>query len=232
MVLNCWQLVIFIIGSCLWPLMILMQIWTKKSFVMWLLKKAVPRSNSDHCNHLDFQSKRFALQTSAIQFVVCLVFLGFSACRHKMNDSLLVNIEWRSPHHKQLSSKETSLLLKVKNHSDQDIQVLKWLIGLPELQHDIFIIKRNGKKIPYEGPKIKRLEPSVDDFERISPGKGFESHIDLSLGYDVRKPGIYEVKYQKSFIHKVDFRLEKSKEIVQQEPFLLESNTLKWTVEY
>ncbi|MCH8806100.1 MAG: hypothetical protein IH986_08430 [Planctomycetes bacterium] len=90
---------------------------------------------------------------------------------------------------------ETPFLLtfEVVNRGDSDIYVLKHGTSLEGLFSDCFEITRDGKRVPYDGPLVKRGAPTEKDYVRIRPGKSVISEVDLSSCYQVSVPGKYEV---------------------------------------
>jgi hypothetical protein len=45
----------------------------------------------------------------------------------------------------------------------------------------------DGKEIPYEGPMVKRGDPTREDYIHIGPGEAVSAEVDLSLAYNLSK---------------------------------------------
>lgn len=83
------------------------------------------------------------------------------------------------------------------NQSDKPIYVLKWYTPLEGVEGEIFNVYRDGNELMYNGRMIKRGEPRPEDYIRIEAKSNVSSTIDLSLYYDINKPGKYKIEFYK-----------------------------------
>jgi peptidyl-Lys metalloendopeptidase len=73
----------------------------------------------------------------------------------------------------------------LQNTSNEKLWILTWYTPLEGLKGKIFQVTCEGKEIPYEGPMVKRGQPSKADYIYIEPGKSVSKEIDLSSAYQV-----------------------------------------------
>ncbi|HSK75397.1 MAG TPA: protease, partial [Thermoanaerobaculia bacterium] len=57
-----------------------------------------------------------------------------------------------------------------------------------------FELTSGGAEIPYTGPMVKRGDPGREDYTEIPAGGKAEATVDLSLVYDLGKPGTYRLR--------------------------------------
>ena len=73
--------------------------------------------------------------------------------------------------------------------------VLRWYTPLEGLRGDVFRVTRNGRRVEYEGPMMKRGDPGRDDYVEVPPRRSVSETVDLSEGWDVSRPGRYRVAF-------------------------------------
>lgn len=73
----------------------------------------------------------------------------------------------------------------LQNISNEKLWVLIWYTPLEGLKGNIFQVTCEGKEIPYEGPMVKRGQPSKADYIYIESGKSVSKEFDLSMAYQV-----------------------------------------------
>ena len=59
----------------------------------------------------------------------------------------------------------------------------------------IFLVKRNGKEIPYQGKMKKRIPPGPEDYIKLKPGKSISCEVTIQDNYDLSKKGKYTIAY-------------------------------------
>ncbi|HXU33405.1 MAG TPA: M35 family metallo-endopeptidase [Thermoanaerobaculia bacterium] len=94
------------------------------------------------------------------------------------------------------------------NQGADDLLVLKWKTPLAGFDGDLFVVERDGLRVAYTGRLVKRAAPSLSDYVRIPAGESASVTFDLSVVYDMRKPGHYTVRYAAAgidFVHE-DYR--------------------------
>jgi peptidyl-Lys metalloendopeptidase len=73
----------------------------------------------------------------------------------------------------------------LQNISNEKLWILTWYTPLEGLKGKIFQVTCEGKEVPYEGPMVKRGQPSNADYAYIEPGKSVSKEFDLSRAYQV-----------------------------------------------
>lgn len=73
----------------------------------------------------------------------------------------------------------------LQNTSNEKLWILTWYTPLEGLKGKIFQVTCEGKEIPYEGPMVKRGQPSKADYMYIEPGESVSKEFDLSRAYQV-----------------------------------------------
>ena len=90
------------------------------------------------------------------------------------------------------------------NHSDNDLSVLTWYTPLEGFYANIFIITDQfGAPIAYQGPMVKRLEPTAADCQLLSANSNISTVLDLTLVYDL-KPGDYKLQLNKPALQVIE----------------------------
>ena len=92
------------------------------------------------------------------------------------------------------------ITFEIVNTSNESYQVLKW--GTPlegQFTLDCFTVERNGERIPYDGKRVSRGEPTANAYIIIGAGERIEASIDLSKAYAINREGDYTVTL-KAFI--------------------------------
>jgi len=85
---------------------------------------------------------------------------------------------------------------ELRNLSDQTIYVLKWYTPLEGLFGNIFRVTRDGEEIPYQGPMAKRGDPGPEEYVELQPRGSVSAEVDLSAGYDLSRPGSYQLEFK------------------------------------
>ncbi|HEY0782088.1 MAG TPA: protease [Thermoanaerobaculia bacterium] len=86
------------------------------------------------------------------------------------------------------------LAFTLENLSAEPVWVLVWYTPLEGIKGDIFRVSRDGTALRYQGPMVKRGDPSVDAYRRVEPGKPLTAEVDLARAYDLSAPGVYRVE--------------------------------------
>ncbi len=55
-------------------------------------------------------------------------------------------------------------------------------------------VRRDGVALPYQGPKMKRGEPTAAQYFELAPGASRTATVDLALPFDLSRPGRYTVQ--------------------------------------
>ncbi|HEX5686353.1 MAG TPA: hypothetical protein VFY73_20180 [Ideonella sp.] len=87
------------------------------------------------------------------------------------------------------------LRFTVTNTGPTPLQVLRWNTPFEGAWFAPFVeVKRDGKALPFQGPMIKRAEPSAENYLRFDAGQSIDAELDLALPFDLSKPGHYRVQ--------------------------------------
>ncbi|WP_224245642.1 protease [Hyalangium gracile] len=91
---------------------------------------------------------------------------------------------------------------RIRNPTPQTLYVLKWRSPFEGQPRSRFLeITRDGVEVQYQGPMIKRGDPSAGDYASVPAStadtKGeAELAIEASLAYDFSQPGTYRIAYR------------------------------------
>ena len=90
---------------------------------------------------------------------------------------------------------------EVTNVTDKAIKILPWNTPLESRLHgDVFTIEHDGIRALYVGRKIRRPEPTEDDYVEIAAGETLSNRVDLSQAYHFGLAGTYSVVYTPAVI--------------------------------
>jgi len=90
------------------------------------------------------------------------------------------------------------------NHSDNDLSVLTWYTPLEGFYGNLFIITdQYGAQLPYQGPMVKRGQPTSLDYLLIRARGHVATLLDLSLVYDFI-PGDYKLQLNKKTLQVIE----------------------------
>jgi len=92
------------------------------------------------------------------------------------------------------SQRPVHLKVILTNTSNQNLSVLTWNTPLDDVVTDCLEVTRNGKRVQYDGPLVKRGTPRAKDYVTIKAGQSVETKFPVSAAYDTSKPGTYEVR--------------------------------------
>lgn len=97
----------------------------------------------------------------------------------------------------QRNSGDGTIEFSLVNQSSRTVSVLAWQTPLDGVTNDLFTVTRNGKPVDYTGPMYKRVAPRDQDFIQLKPGESLNALVELSMYYDMRAGGQYEVSYDR-----------------------------------
>src|SRR5262245_12299459 len=86
------------------------------------------------------------------------------------------------------------LKVVLTNTGDEDLLVLTRNTPLDDVLTDCLTIKRNGQKVEYDGPLVKRAAPTASEYKLIKSGQSLEVEFPVSHAYETSKQGSYEVE--------------------------------------
>ena len=85
--------------------------------------------------------------------------------------------------------------LTFKNTSHEDIYFLAYETPFRGIERDLFVVERDGERMPYIGIVAFRAGPTKEDWIQLAPGAELSEVIDISGSYDTRRGGTYSVRY-------------------------------------
>ncbi|HEY6065711.1 MAG TPA: protease [Thermoanaerobaculia bacterium] len=83
----------------------------------------------------------------------------------------------------------------LKNGGARALKVLRWYTPFEGLRGDIFTVTRGARRIEYEGPLMKRGDPSAGDYVEVPAGESVSAVVDASQGYDFSRAGTYRISF-------------------------------------
>lgn len=87
-------------------------------------------------------------------------------------------------------------LSRPAGHGDKPVYALRWYTPLEGVRGSFLKVEREGVAIPYQGPLVKRGDPSMEDYVEIHPGKPVEGAVDIGPAYDFSQPGHYTIEFK------------------------------------
>jgi len=87
-----------------------------------------------------------------------------------------------------------AIRFRLTNRTAEPLWMLRWNTPFEGWRGTLFTITSNGTEIPYQGPMFKRGDPSRDDYVEIPAGESVSASVDLAEVYEIRQPGLYDVK--------------------------------------
>jgi len=84
----------------------------------------------------------------------------------------------------------------LRNTGPAPIWVLRWQTPLEDLRGDVLrIVGPDGKTLAYQGPMVKRGDPTPDEYVRLESGAATERVVDAATAYPFTAPGTYSVSF-------------------------------------
>ena len=93
------------------------------------------------------------------------------------------------------AGQRVTVRLTFKNTSHEDLYILAYETPLRGFERDLFIVERDGERIPYMGIVAFRVGPTKEDWIRLAPGTEVSEVVDVSSAYDTSRGGTYTVRY-------------------------------------
>jgi hypothetical protein len=84
----------------------------------------------------------------------------------------------------------------LENLSSEDLLVLKWYTPFEGLKGKIFHVSCDGKEIPYEGPMVKRGDPTKNDYLYVASGSSASAEVNLSDTYTLPRSNECKVEFK------------------------------------
>jgi hypothetical protein len=88
------------------------------------------------------------------------------------------------------------LRFQLTNPTAQPLYVLDWHTPFEGLLNNFLQVTRDGVDIPYQGPMLKRGDPTAEDYVSIAAGASADAQVEVSLAYDFSQPGHYRIAFR------------------------------------
>jgi hypothetical protein len=122
--------------------------------------------------------------------------------------------EMRVPPKLQAGS-PVELRFTLSNPTSQTVYALKWHTPLEGLRNNFLEVSRNGTEVPYQGPMMKRGDPSAEAYATLAPGASQEAQVDVSMAYDFTQPGTYRIAFRGTLMDLVTSQSDVPRKIEQ-----------------
>ncbi len=94
--------------------------------------------------------------------------------------------------------KPVELTFVLRNTGPAPIWVLRWQTPLEDLRGDVLrIVGPDGQPLDYQGPMVKRGDPTPEEYVRLESGAASERVVDLAAAYPFAAPGTYSVSFDR-----------------------------------
>lgn len=100
------------------------------------------------------------------------------------------------------------LRFELRNPTASPVYVLEWHTPFEGLLANFLQVTRNGEEVPYEGPMMKRGDPSAEEYVAIPPGASVDATVEMSLAYDFKQPGHYRITFRDTLMDVVTNQAE------------------------
>jgi peptidyl-Lys metalloendopeptidase len=78
------------------------------------------------------------------------------------------------------------------------MSIYEWYLPEKGLTDPLFEVTRDGERVEYVGPLVKRRAPTADDVISLAPGMTLSVVVQLSSVYNMTQSGNYVVQYKKN----------------------------------
>jgi hypothetical protein len=96
--------------------------------------------------------------------------------------------------HPLVAGGPVALRFRLVNRTDGPLWVLRWNSPVEGWRGTIFTVTFQGTVLPYQGPLVKRGDPGREEYVEITPQDSLNVSLDLAEAYDVKRPGLYQVR--------------------------------------
>lgn len=86
------------------------------------------------------------------------------------------------------------LHFSLRNRSGHALRVLEWNTPFEGWFGAYLEVTRDGVALPYQGPMLKRGDPSADEYLGVRAGQRRRASVDLAQVFDLSIPGHYRVE--------------------------------------
>lgn len=122
------------------------------------------------------------------------------------------------------------LTFELRNTSPAALYVLNWNTPLEGFFGRYLTVRGPDGEVAYQGPMVKRGPPEPDEYVRVKAGGSARARVDISLVYEIRKPGRYEATFAGRLHDVSDARVTHSRGMDQLKPLPLSCPAVQWQV--
>lgn len=90
---------------------------------------------------------------------------------------------------------DVPVTVTVTNVARHPIHVLRWQLPDEELVGSLFKVTRDGQRVAYTGPLVKRTAPTAGDHVKLDPGETLTYVVELTSAYALDRNGRYTIEY-------------------------------------
>jgi len=90
---------------------------------------------------------------------------------------------------------DVRVTVSVTNTNRHPVNLLRWQLPADEVESALFNITRDGERVAYTGPLVKRAAPGAADHVRLDAGATLSYEVELTAAYDLSRSGRYAVEY-------------------------------------
>jgi hypothetical protein len=117
--------------------------------------------------------------------------------------------------------------LRLTNRTGQPLFVLGWRTPFEGLFGNDWLVTRDGVEIPYKGPMAKRGDPEAEDYVTLAPGGVADAEVEVSLAYDMKAPGRYQVALRGPLMDVTTAQAEVPRPLAQHKAMALQCPVLE-----
>lgn len=90
---------------------------------------------------------------------------------------------------------DVTVQVAVTNTCRQPVHALSWQLPSDDMEEPLFAITRDGQRVAYRGPLVKRAQPGAADHVKIAAGQTLNYSVELTGSYDLSQNGRYAIQY-------------------------------------
>lgn len=122
------------------------------------------------------------------------------------------------------------LRFQLRNPTASPLFVLEWHTPFEGLLANFLRVTRNGQDVPYQGPMMKRGDPSAEEYVTLQPGASAEAQVEVSLAYDFQQPGHYRLAFRDSLMDVVTRQAEVPRPLGRFQPLPVQCPAVETTI--
>ena len=81
------------------------------------------------------------------------------------------------------------------NRSATPVGILIWNTPFEGIRNDLFRVTKDGRRVAYRGPKVKRAQPNASHYMTLAAGESRTTRGDLAAAYAIEGAGDYRVVF-------------------------------------